>query len=52
MTRALQWAVPTTISYVHRGVVLPEARVVVIVVPLAILGGFWWLVHRRGNPGG
>ena len=37
----------TTVANVHRGAVLPEARVVVIVVPLAILTGFWYLAFRR-----
>ena len=37
----------TTVANVHRGAVLPEARVVVIVVPLAILAGFWFLALRR-----
>jgi len=37
----------TTVANVHRGAVLPEARVVVIIVPLAILTGFWYLAFRR-----
>ena len=37
----------TTVADVHRGAVLPEARVVVIVVPLAVLTGFWFVRRRR-----
>ena len=45
------WAIgpPTTVRYVHNGAVLPYARVVVVVVPLTILTGFWWLVKHRGR---
>jgi hypothetical protein len=37
----------TTVANVHRGAVLPEARIVVVVVPLALLGGFWFFIVRR-----
>ena len=39
----------TTVRDVQRGVVLPEARVIVVAVPLIILTGFWWLVKHRGK---
>ena len=37
----------TTVADVHKGAVLPEARVVVIVIPLTVLAGFWFLAVRR-----
>lgn len=37
----------TTVSYFHKGAVLPFARVVVIAVPTVILLGFMWLAARR-----
>jgi hypothetical protein len=39
----------TTVRDVHGGAVLPEARVIVVAVPLIILTGFWWLVKHRGK---
>jgi hypothetical protein len=39
----------TTVRDVHRGAVLPEARAIVVAVPLIILTGFWWLVKHRGK---
>jgi branched-subunit amino acid ABC-type transport system permease component len=39
----------TTVQFVHNGVALPAARVVVIAVPIIILTGLWWLVNRRGK---
>jgi len=39
----------TTVPNVHGGAVVPEARVVVVAVPLIILTGFWWLVKHRGK---
>ena len=44
------WAsTSTTVAHVHDGAVLPYARVVVIVIPLVILSGLWWLVVHRGR---
>ena len=50
-TAGLVWAsgASTTISYIHKGVALPAARVIVIAVPLIVLSGLWWLVNRRGR---
>lgn len=36
----------TTVVNVHRGSALPEARVVVLVVPLTLLGVFWFVAKR------
>jgi len=44
------WAsTSTTVAHVHNGAVLPYARVVVVVIPLIILSGLWWLVVHRGR---
>lgn len=44
------WATTsTTVAHVHNGAVLPYARVVVILVPLVILTGLWWLTTHRGR---
>jgi hypothetical protein len=31
----------------HRGVVLPEARVIVILVPVALFTLYWFVLRRR-----
>jgi hypothetical protein len=44
------WAsTSTTVVHVHNGAVLPYARVVVVLVPLVILSGLWWLVVHRNR---
>ncbi len=45
------WALraSSTALYVHKGVALPAARVIVIAVPVVILTGLWWLLHHRGQ---
>jgi hypothetical protein len=40
-------ATTTTIVSVHRGVVLPEARVIVIVVPVTVFCVYWFLLRKR-----
>jgi hypothetical protein len=35
------------VTDLHRGAVLPEGRIVVLVVPLAALGYYYFVVHRR-----
>jgi hypothetical protein len=40
----------TTIVSVHRGVVLPEARVIVIVVPVAVFSIYWFVLRKRPRP--
>jgi hypothetical protein len=40
----------TTIADVHRGVVLPEARIIVIVVPVTVFCIYWFWLRRRGRP--
>ena len=47
MNAVLATLTTTTVANVHRGAVLPEARVVVIAVPLVILAGLWFLAFRR-----
>jgi len=39
----------TTIVSVHRGVVLPEARVIVIVVPVTLFCVYWFVLRKRGR---
>ena len=31
----------------HRGVVLPEARVIVVLVPVALFSLYWFVLRRR-----
>jgi hypothetical protein len=38
----------TTVS-VHRGVVLPEARVIVIAVPVIVFCIYWFVLRPRGR---
>jgi hypothetical protein len=40
----------TTIVSVHRGSVLPEARVIVIAVPLTVFSIYWFVLRKRGRP--
>jgi hypothetical protein len=40
-------ALTTLSTNVHRGVALPIARAVVIVIPLTLLSVFWWLRRHR-----
>ncbi len=40
----------TTIESVHRGVVLPEARVIVIVVPATVFCIYWFILRKRPRP--
>jgi hypothetical protein len=40
----------TTIVSVHRGVVLPEARVIVIVVPATVFCVYWFILRKRERP--
>ena len=48
---AVTWALATTttIVNVHRGSVLPEARVIVIAVPVTLLGVYWFVLRKRGS---
>jgi hypothetical protein len=39
----------TTVN-VHRGSVLPEARVIVIAVPVALFCLYWFVLRKRGRP--
>ncbi|MGA2295328.1 MAG: hypothetical protein ABSG24_08925 [Acidimicrobiales bacterium] len=39
----------TTLSSVHDGAALPAARVVVVLVPLVLLTGLWWVTKHRGR---
>jgi hypothetical protein len=39
----------TTIVNVHRGVVLPEARVIVIAVPVIVFCIYWFVLRPRGR---
>jgi hypothetical protein len=43
-------ATTTTILNVHRGSVLPEARIIVIGVPVAVFCVYWFVLRRRGRP--
>jgi hypothetical protein len=43
-------ATTTTIVNVHRGSVLPEARVIVIAVPVTVFGLYWFVLRKRGRP--
>ena len=43
-------ATTTTIASVHRGVVLPEARVIVIAVPVTVFCLYWFVLRKRGRP--
>jgi hypothetical protein len=47
VNHVLLLATTTTIVNVHRGAVLPAARVVVVAVPLVLLGAFWLFAVRR-----
>jgi hypothetical protein len=40
----------TTIVSAHRGAVLPEARVIVIVVPVTVFCLYWFWLRNRGRP--
>ena len=40
----------TTIASVHRGVVLPEARIIVLVVPVTVFGIYWFVLRKRVRP--
>ncbi|MGD0692931.1 MAG: hypothetical protein ABSA22_11370 [Acidimicrobiales bacterium] len=40
----------TTIVSVHRGVVLPEARVIIIVVPVTVFCIYWFVLRKRPRP--
>ncbi len=40
----------TTIVSVHRGVVLPEARVIVIAVPVTVFSIYWFVLRKRARP--
>jgi hypothetical protein len=42
-----RWATSTTIANVHRGAVLPAARVIIVVVPITLAALFWLLVVKR-----
>ena len=39
----------TTIVSVHRGVVLPEARIIVIAVPVIVFCVYWFVLRPRGR---
>jgi len=43
-------ATTTTIVNFHRGSVLPEARVIVIAVPVTVFGIYWFVLRKRGRP--
>jgi hypothetical protein len=43
-------ATTTTIVNVHRGSVLPEARVIVIAVPVTVFCIYWFVLRKRGHP--
>ena len=40
----------TTIVSVHRGVVLPVARVIIIVVPVTVFCIYWFVLRKRPRP--
>ena len=40
----------TTTVGVHRGVVLPEARIIVIGVPVIVFCVYWFVLRARGRP--
>jgi len=40
----------TTIVSVHRGMVLPEARVIVIAVPVVVFCIYWFVLRKRKSP--
>jgi hypothetical protein len=40
----------TTLVSVHRRAVLPEARVIVIVVPVAVFCIYWFVLRKRPRP--
>ena len=40
----------TTIVGVHRGVVLPEARFIVIAVPVTVFCIYWFVLRKRERP--
>jgi hypothetical protein len=42
-------ATTTTILNVHRGSVLPEARIIVIGVPVTVFGVYWFVLRKRGG---
>jgi hypothetical protein len=42
-------ATTTTIVSVHRGVVLPEARVIVVAVPVIVFAVYWFVLRPRGR---
>jgi hypothetical protein len=39
----------TTVVSVHRGVVLPEARIIVIAVPVTVFCVYWFVLRKRGR---
>jgi hypothetical protein len=43
-------ATTTTMGNVHRGSVLPEARVIVIAVPVTVFCIYWFVLRKRGRP--
>lgn len=51
-TLVLAASTTTTIANVHRGAVLPAARVVVLAVPALALVLYWFLVVRAKKQGG
>jgi hypothetical protein len=46
------WALSTTttIVNVHKGSVLPEARVIVIAFPVTVFCVYWFVLRKRGRP--
>lgn len=46
---ASQWA-GTTVANLHRGAVLPAARVVVVAIPLIAVILYWLVARRRRHP--
>jgi len=43
-------ATTTTVVNLHRGSVLPEARVIVIAVPVTVFCLYWFVLRKRGRP--
>jgi hypothetical protein len=45
----LALATTTTLVNDHRGSVLPEARVIVIAVPVTVFAVYWFVLRKRGT---
>jgi hypothetical protein len=49
LNRIIETLNTTTTLSVHRGVVLPEARVIVIAVPVIVFCIYWFVLRPRGR---